>query len=594
MSQQNDILTPEGRKARRQLYTCGVLFVVLMLLAAVAVVFVIPRLVGKNQPQQPVVQQPVQQLPTQAVAKPAKTQASSVQPVVTQAAQQPLVTGNGAQVTNQVNVETNSGLPVYTVAYDTFNPYFIATILVKQMKFDQKYGIDLKMVPFYLPDGSNAFNEADRSANIQSGAWDGLLTTLDKPAKIPTIGKVTGVIEESDGLDAGISRAGINTFNDLKGKKGGYLNESIGQFFALFTLDTVQIPLSDITFVGYDVLTTDANGTVGAINDFNDGKLDFVYAWEPDSLAALPPEGQGHYLITSHIMRVPVDVMMTSNQAIANKPQDVLAYHKAWCLATKFALEDPNAAEALIIQWGKENNLTDWTYVGNTGDWVTGMAKSALATCADNAVLMAKVGQADDPLTARLLQYQGIWQRAGVLTGNLDANGFRQIIDPSFMLEVAKDPDLQTTAKPIDSSFSLTGNVQTPPLTAESAGQEIVLANLPFEKIAFRPNSVFLSQDGSAQLDKYVLPLLKASPYVYLKLTGSAAWPLGDTYNAEGVKTTAQGRVDQIKQYLVSHGISSDRISTSIVQPDPNKRCTTGPSCETSRFVLFELVTLGY
>jgi Ca-activated chloride channel homolog len=93
MSQQNDILTPEGRRAKRRIFNCLAIFGIVVVVI-IAAIFVLPKLLNKqSQPvaQQPVqqVQQQVQQQPTVQLQQPTLAQQQPSQPQATMEVQQP-------------------------------------------------------------------------------------------------------------------------------------------------------------------------------------------------------------------------------------------------------------------------------------------------------------------------------------------------------------------------------------------------------------------------------------------------------------------------------------------------------------------------
>lgn len=226
------------------------------------------------------------------------------------------------------------------------------------------------------------------------------------------------------------------------------------------------------------------------------------------------------------------------------------------------------------------------------GNWLEVMTKSALATCQDNAEVFALVNRPDNPLTQRMVTFNQVWQKAGQPTSNLDVFGYNDLINESFMLAAAQAN--QTTAEPINKSFSLLGDIDVPALTAEDMGIQVVLAELPFQNIGFQPNLAILSESGTRDLDNYVIPLLKASPYVYLRLYGSAAFPNGERFVESQVVNTAKGRAEAIANYLIKQGgIDKDRIIVEWIQP-PITRCQTEAECAVPRRVDFELISIGY
>ena len=77
------------------------------------------------------------------------------------------------------NYDANDGLPTYICGADAFGSYF--TLQQMQMAgIDKANGFHLGIVPFALDgDPKYEISEEQRTALLNSGVWDCLLTTLD-------------------------------------------------------------------------------------------------------------------------------------------------------------------------------------------------------------------------------------------------------------------------------------------------------------------------------------------------------------------------------------------------------------------------------
>ena len=142
---------------------------------------------------------------------------------------------NGSTVTN-VNLESpdpiwgpnydaSDGLPTYVCGADAFGSYFT----LQQMQMSGKdiaHGFHLGIIPFFLTDDYD-ITEEQRTALLDSGQWNCLLTTLDSVA-LSSPGVITAIVDESAGADQLWGRD-IDTINDLAGKRIAFARDSVGE-----------------------------------------------------------------------------------------------------------------------------------------------------------------------------------------------------------------------------------------------------------------------------------------------------------------------------------------------------------------------------
>ncbi|HIP70242.1 MAG TPA: hypothetical protein EYH05_02460, partial [Anaerolineae bacterium] len=96
------------------------------------------------------------------------------------------------------NYDPNDGLPTYVCGADAFGSYF--TLQQMQMSgLDMENGFHLGIVPFDLTD-EYTVTEDQRTALLDAGQWDCLLTTLDSVA-LSSPGVITAIVDESAGAD---------------------------------------------------------------------------------------------------------------------------------------------------------------------------------------------------------------------------------------------------------------------------------------------------------------------------------------------------------------------------------------------------------
>lgn len=459
-----------------------------------------------------------------------------------------------------------------TFAFDAFPTYYPG-ILVEVEGLLKKRGYDLKLVPFGL-DGQNDVPEEQRWANLKSGEWDVLATTLDGFARQsdPSIGAITTVIDESAGADKLVAKPEITTINDLKGKRIAYSEGSVGEYFLYYALSLAGLGPQDVTLVPQPDVAS-------AVKVYVDGQADAVSAWEPDVLDA--EQAGGAVLIASDKLRAILDVLISSRPAIENKAEAVQAFHDSWFEALKEMTDTPDAAEQALIGWGHG----DWSYVAQPGDLAAGLEKLAQATLNANQIAF----QRPQLLTSRLSEAQGVWARAGQTPPQTDLN---QLVDTRFALGSARDSALFSTQPPVNNSFLLTAKVDLPQLSAEEQQNADAVVKLPLEKIDFQPESTRLTEQASNDLTAQVLPVLRSSR-LYLKIEGSAAWPGPEgRFTEEEIRSFAQDRAFSVQQFLAQQGIDPNRLLVGTLDPKfPNSLVES--ELAQDRIVRFTLVTTG-
>jgi ABC-type nitrate/sulfonate/bicarbonate transport system substrate-binding protein len=460
-------------------------------------------------------------------------------------------------------------LPKYVCAADAFGSYYA----LQQMQVaghDVKYGFHLGIVPIALDDNYNLTEEA-RTSLLESGEIDCLFTTLDSAA-LTGAGIITAIIDESAGADQLWARPTIKTLNDLRGKKIIFPSGSVSEFFALYSLAVAGLNKSTVTLIPADSIEE-------TVKRFNQGQADAASGWRPD----IEQAGQGGAvkLIGSDKLRVIIDVIMTSRQAIKERPQVVQAFHNAWFRTLKDQFENFPAAAKQIADWGN----SDWTGINpataevDFGKLLEDLAQAGLT---QNSAAMNDTSA----IIERLDMAKYIWEQAGEPAYKGQS---AELVNPDFVKQAASRPDLATTGTPRNTTFLLTSR---PNLKAISPDEGETLAVLPCRKFDFLPNSTQLTSESRKTLDTCVIPILHSSTGVYLKIVGSAAWLPGDDEKIN--REVAIGRAQSVAKYLESKGIDPQRFSLDVrVPPEERRGITDGLEQAKDRYVEMTLITVG-
>lgn len=470
------------------------------------------------------------------------------------------------------NYDDSDGLPTYICGADAFGSYF--TLQQMQMSGkDIEHGFHLGIVPFFLTDDYDV-SEEQRTALLDSGQWNCLLTTLDSVA-LSSPGVITAIVDESAGADQLWGRD-IDTINDLQGKRITFSRGSVGEYFVYYALSIAQLsPRSQVTLVPQDSVED-------AIDAFNNGQADVVSAWEPNIYDA--EQSGGVKLLSSEELRIVIDVIVTSRQSIQTNADLVQNFHNAWFDTLKAQVEDFGTAAQQIASWG--NN--DWSFVypeSATDDFVLWLESVAQADLGDNAFVMRDTR----PIISRLEIARRVWAASDV---SIPDDAVEDLVNGGFVLRAADQASLQPNGKPVNDTFSISAQVDLSGVSTDAAA---TLAVLPCRTFAFLPESTELTLESRRILDDCVVPTMTQSIGLFLRVRGSSAWPANDPpYTEDDILEVAEGRAQSVVDYLVSQGIDPARFIVEATLPPEDHRGTDDPNLQAQdRFVELTLVTAG-
>ncbi|MEM7116672.1 MAG: ABC transporter substrate-binding protein [Chloroflexota bacterium] len=472
------------------------------------------------------------------------------------------------------NYEPTDGLPTYICGADAFGSYF--TLQQMQMAgIDVDNGFHLGIVPFFLDDDpAYDVSEEQRTALLNAGQWNCLLTTLDSVA-LRSPGVITAVVDETAGADQLWGRD-ITTVNELENKRIAFSRGSVGEYFVYYALSIAQLsPRSQVTLVPQD-------SVADAVAAFNNGQADAVSGWEPDIYEA--ESSGGVPLLSSSQLRIVVDVVVTSRQSIQTEAELVQNFHNAWFATLKAQTENFDGAAAQIAEWGHN----DWSFVyaeTATNDFQVWLESIAQADLGDNAFVMRDTR----PLVNRLNIARRVWAASDA---NPAADNVEGLIEPRFVLRAAEQASLQPNGNPINDTFSMSASLD---LSGVNTDEAATLAALPCRTFTFLPESTELTLESRRILDNCVVPTLSQSIGLFLRVNGSSAWPANDPpYSEAEILEVAEGRAQSVVDYLVEQGIDPARFIIEATLPPEERRGTDNPALMAEdRFVELTLVTVG-
>ena len=332
------------------------------------------------------------------------------------------------------NFDANDGKPIYVCAASSFPSYWVL-MQMQTAGLDVQHGFHLGIVPLGIGEPAYELLPKQAEAFVINGVWDCLLNTLDTVARTG-YGVMTTVIDESAGGD-GIYARGVPSIYELKGKRLGFVKDSPAEMFARYVLQVAQITTATVTLVPY-------KNSAAVSLAFDGGQIDAI-AGRGQALLARVAAG-GTPLVTSDQLRVMLDVVVTSAASIQNKPQLVQQFHDAWFSTLKLQLENVDGSATAIVTWGHN-------------DWLTLRKDNAAA---DLRAQLPMVAQADLRANAQLMTNSAsiynlinVTRRIWASAGGVDTINAKSLVEPQFVLAAAAKPELQTTAQPLNKTFSL-------------------------------------------------------------------------------------------------------------------------------------------
>jgi ABC-type amino acid transport substrate-binding protein len=470
--------------------------------------------------------------------------------------------------------DASDGLPTYVCGADAFGSYFALQQMQMSGK-DVEYGFHLGIVPFFLDDNPDYdVSEEQRTALLNNGQWDCLLTTLDSVA-LASPGIITAIVDESAGADQLWARD-VATVNDLVGKRIAFSRGSVGEYFVYYTLSIARLnPRFDVVLVPQD-------SVADAISAFNAGQADAVSGWEPDIYDA--EESGGVPLLSSSQMRIVIDVVVTSRQSIAIKNDLVQSFHDAWFETLKMQVENFDTAAAQIAEWGHN----DWSFVypeSAAEDLRLWLESVAQADLGDNAFVMRDT----QPLVSRLEIARRVWAASGAPVPD---DNVAELVYPGYVARSATQAKLQASGTPVNDTFSLSAQLDLSGVSTDDAATLVVL---PCRRFSFVPESTELTLESRRILDDCVLPTLQQSVGLFLRVKGSSAWPgPPGTYTQEEILEFAEARAQSVVDYLVSKGIDPTRfIVEAALPPEDHWETEDAEKQAQDRYVEMTLITVG-
>ena len=147
-------------------------------------------------------------------------------------------------------------------------------------------------------------------------------------------------LDWSRGADAVVAKRGINSINDLKGKKIAYTPASPSQTLLLFMLEAAGLKVSD-------VVPLEVTSAGDAETAFKSGQVDAAVVWDPNpSLEAVP--GSKVLESTLNASHIIADVFMGKKEWVEKNKDKLAKFYKGWMTAVGEMNADPQAKNKAI------------------------------------------------------------------------------------------------------------------------------------------------------------------------------------------------------------------------------------------------------
>ncbi|HSW89106.1 MAG TPA: ABC transporter substrate-binding protein [Candidatus Saccharimonadales bacterium] len=219
----------------------------------------------------------------------------------------------------------------------TIWPGYLGLYIARDKGFFKDAGLDVSLKKF---EGFSALHQAFKDKQLQGQATltydavDEIYNHIDQ--------KVITAVDYSNGSDGIIAGSNITTLSQAKGKRFGFEQGTMEEFFTRTALEQYQLQVSDIVPVNLDA---------GAAADaLEKGKVDIATTFEP-YMTKTVEKTKGHILFTSADAPGAItDILTFYSDFTKRYPTTVQAIVVAYFRGITFWKEHPEEANAIIAK----------------------------------------------------------------------------------------------------------------------------------------------------------------------------------------------------------------------------------------------------
>src|SRR3984957_11973191 len=372
---------------------------------------------------------------------------------------------------------------------------------------------------------------------------DVMLTTADVYAKDYAQFKEKGfgshaflMVDWSRGADGVIGKQGINSIEDLAGKKVAFAPYTPSHFLLWNGLKTSGLGTEQRNEIFNNAVHT--KDGIEPATLFAQEKVDAAVAWDPDMSDAVAKRPGSKKIYDTRIAnRLIADVLVVSDRFAAQHPNTLLKFTQGWLDGVEFIKTDPGRAYNLI------GAVKDFNIPSDLAKTMLGGVK--LADYADNRAIMGAPGAKSD--------YTNIFQMAQDM--------YRELLIIKHSSNPEETLDRRFVEK-LSGSFSTT-STEVPIEYREPSKGAVPLAT-QHRSIYFAPNSAKMSLDSRAVVDE-LASTMRAYENTIVDIEGNTDSTGSRATNVE----LSHARADEVRDYLTKkYGFPETRMRTAGNGPD--------------------------
>jgi NitT/TauT family transport system substrate-binding protein len=379
---------------------------------------------------------------------------------------------------------------------------------------------------------------------LATGNVDVMLTTTDVYAKDYGQFEERGfgshaflMVDWSRGADGVIVKPGINTIEDLAGKKIAFAPYTPSHFLIYNGLKASGLSTDQRNDILRNAIST--KDGIEPANLFVANKVDAAVAWDPDmSDAVTKVPGSKKIYDTRIANRLIADILIVSDSFAAKHPQTLVKFAQGWLEGVEFIKNEPSRAYNLI------GSVKDFDIATDLAKTMLGGVK--LADYADNVSFMGTKGSNSDyanifSMAQDMYRELRMIKHTDNAEDSLDRRYIQQLSNSGF--------STASTEKPIEYHAPTKGEA---PLATQH------------RSIYFDPNSARMSLDSRAVVDE-IGGQMRAYENTVVEIEGNTDSTGSRPYNMQ----LSRQRADAVKQYLMDkYGFPAARMRTAGNGPD--------------------------
>jgi hypothetical protein len=409
----------------------------------------------------------------------------------------------------------DSALPPFKALTLAYTPYMATLAHMDAGGYMEALGYDLQLHDVYSE--AVDLDEEGQCEAVKSGSYQALATTVDATRKCGD-GVAVGIpIGQSAGNDAIVVKPGVETWNDIFEHAVAFTGYSVSEYMACFASHSANQPVK--LPLRYD----DAAAAVDDwINSGAEQNILSVVAWEPEVSRALAAVPDSRVILSSKDVRILWDVVEFGAAQAQADPAAFEAFTRAYYLALRDLIRDPDAALAKMVAWaGEDPDRQALLTTTDPAEFRQQLDSEAFATLRDAGLLMEN----RQSLVNRLDEAAFYWQYCNVEVPAVADE--EALILPQFVQTAAADGSLVTPADALVSAEVFQASDFTN--AAAVTDTQIEEARVLFQKgveIEFLPNRTDF-RDPAAALATLgeAVRFLRTCQDCVLQVQGGAAYP---------------------------------------------------------------------